>query len=355
MKTSLFALLLSLIMAVFSACSGQNQAAAESISPPVNQLRGDTAAEIGKNIDYMLQDNEGKFWFATNGDGVYSYDGNKLIHYTTKHGLCSNFVQYMQLDMNGNLWFSTRDGICQFDGQLFTDYTDRIKNAGAGKLRYRKGGLFFGHLNGMCFFDGNTFTNFVIHPETYKPSPTDLSRPYAVYSSVADHSGTIWFGTQSKGVCKYDGKTFSFVTGKNLDGPAVRTIFEDKNGILWFGNNGGGLFRYDGEKLSNVTDEHNLGNPGFLRGEYGDKPGSLARIWTINEDKQGKLWIGTIDAGLWKYDGNTLSNYTINDGLGGNSIWFSYKDKAGDLWFVTNGDAIYKLSGTSFTKLDFHK
>lgn len=46
-----------------------------------------------------------------------------------------------------------------------------------------------------------------------------------------------------------------------------------------------------------------------------DKHGTLARVWTINEDNNGNLWIGTIDACVWRYDGKNLTNYTTKDGL----------------------------------------
>ena len=73
----------------------------------------------------------------------------------------------------------------------------------------------------------------------------------------------------------------------------------------------------------------------------------------MNEDDSGNLWIGTIDAGVWKYDGNKLTNYTTKDGLAGNSIWTIYKDKSGVLWFVTDGEAICKFNGKSFTRFGF--
>ena len=83
------------------------------------------------------------------------------------------------------------------------------------------------------------------------------------------------------------------------------------------------------------------------------KPGTLARVWTIAEDKTGNLWFGTIDAGAWRYDGKSLTNFTVKDGLGSNAIWTIYKDKAGNLWFGTDGGGVCKYDGKSF--IDFKK
>ncbi len=342
-------------LTVFISCNAQTQKPAENKAGKSALLNiGETVSALGKNIDCIFQDRNNNYWFASNAEGVYRYDGEKIIHITDKNGLCSNYVWAIQEDINGKLWFTTRDGVCCFNGETFTNYTDVINNAITGNLHYQSGGLFFGLQDGVGYFDGKSFMKFTIHPGTYKPEANSLYRPYSIYSSWADNTGNVWFGTQEKGVARYDGNTFSWLSEKDLAGPAVRTIFQDKKGNLWFGNNGGGLFRYDGKTLTNITEEKGLGNPEFLKGKkLIDKPGTLARVWAINEDNNNQLWIGTIDAGLWKYDGNTLTNYSTKDGLSGNAVWGIYKDKKGELWFIINGEDIYKLSGESFTKFQF--
>lgn len=205
----------------------------------------------------------------------------------------------------------------------------------------------------MCFYDGKSFTNFSIQPETYTPSLNDMNRPYSVYCTLIDKSGNVWFGTQEKGVCRYDGKSFIFFTGQGLDKAAVRTLFQDNKGNIWAGNNGAGLFRYNGNSFTNFTDEKVLANRDFLK-NLKAKEGTLARPWTINEDDNNNLWIGTIDAGVWRYDGKNLTNYTTKDGPADNSIWTIYKDKNGELWFITGGESIFKFNGNTFTKYVFH-
>ena len=109
------------------------------------------------------------------------------------------------------------------------------------------------------------------------------------------------------------------------------------------------FFNYDGKTLTNFTKEKNLENPGFLK-NLESKPGTLARVWTITDDKKGNLWIGTIDAGDWMFDGKTLTNYTTKDGLGIDAIWTIYKDKNDNLWFGTAGAGAYTFDGKMFKK-----
>ena len=93
-----------------------------------------------------------------------------------------------------------------------------------------------------------------------------------------------------------------------------------------------------------------LSNDRYLKhGVANNQSGTIARIWSIAEDKTGNIWFGTVDAGVWRDDGTTLTNFTTNSGLRGNGIGAICKDNAGDLWFGTNEGGVYKYDGKSFT------
>jgi ligand-binding sensor domain-containing protein len=194
------------------------------------------------------------------------------------------------------------------------------------------------------------------YPETSPIQNEENKRfHYDIFSTCKDSKGNLWFGTCTAGICKYDGKTYTWFDNKEL-GSAIRVIFEDRNGIIWAGNNGDGLFRLDGNNFINFSKEKNLHNPDFEKYPIG-KPGLLSRVWTIADDKDGNLWIGTIDNGVWKYDPsadqtgrNSLTNYTTKDGLGIDAIWIIYRDKKNQLWFGTAGDGVYTFNGERFEK-----
>jgi ligand-binding sensor domain-containing protein len=312
---------------------------------------GKIVSHLGKNIDCIYQDKNGYFWFGSNGEGAFFWDGKKLKQITTNDGLLSNYVWNIEEDINGIICFSSRVGVCSFDGKIFTDFTTKINFAFNGRLIYKKGGLFFSKSNGLCFYDGLSFTGFAIHPVDFKPATNTRSNPYSVYSSLADKDGHVWFGTQEKGVCRYDGYKYTYYTDMGLDSAAVRTLFQDHAGVIWAGNNGAGLFRFNGKEFENFSDQMGLGNRDFLNKLKG-KEGTLARPWSINEDPNGMLWIGTIDAGVWLYDGKVMKNYTTKDGLPGNSIWKIFKDNKGELWFIVDGNSICKFNGKGFYKVD---
>jgi len=309
-----------------------------------------TVSELGKNIRSILQDRNGNYWFGSDSEGVYRYDGKTLIQFTFKDGLPNNQVRTIQEDKSGNIWFVTGGGICRYDGKSFTTFTDTKEKRDSLTVNGRQNtseNICFEAGAGAYCYNGNSFS--------YRHLPrialdTQYSNPYIVYCSYKDKSGKLWFGTQNLGVCCYDGKSFTWFTEKGLSGFVVRALFEDKNGNLWFGNNGGGLFRYDGKSLTNFTEESRVNNYEYEKNLNDSvKSGNLARVWTINEDNNEDLWIGTIDLGVWRYDGKNLTHYTTKDGLTSNVINTIYKDKRGELWFGTGTD-VCKFNGKSFGK-----
>lgn len=77
------------------------------------------------------------------------------------------------------------------------------------------------------------------------------------------------------------------------------------------------------------------------------------RPWSITEDREGNLWISTIDAGVWKYDGKTATNYTSKDGLGIDYVWRIFCDQSDKIWVVTVGFGVYKFEDNKFNSFFF--
>lgn len=323
-----------------------------------NSLIAQTKAKIGNNIQCIFQDKNNNYWFGTFGEGVYCYNGETVVLYTVSDGLCNNQIEAIQEDNSGNIWFSTGSGISKFDGQSFTTFTNQYlyttKNV-EGELNLASDDLWI-HSGGEVYrYHDETFTHLIlgktILDKPYLESKENLMSPYFVYCILKDDGGNLWFGTHVLGVCKYDGKSFVWFTDKGISGAAVRGLWEDKKGNIWMGNNGAGLFSFDGTILTNFTEKKGLSNDDFLKtSKVTNKLGTLARIFSITEDNIGNLWIGTIDAGLWRYDGVKLINYTTSNGLPSNTVNTTYIDNKGELWVGTNGEGVYKFNGFLFSR-----
>ncbi len=313
--------------------------------------------DIDKNIRSIFQDKKGNYWFGTNAKGVYRYDGNTVTQFTIKDGLSDNQVQTIQEDYLGNIWFGTGGfGVCRYDGEKFISFTTtenlKISTGAINDWKTAPTDLWFYAGNGAYRCNGKSLIYLPLTntSKQSKISPFNLGI-YGVYSIIKDKKGNLWFGTQAQGVCRFDGTSFTWYTEKGLSGSAVLGLFEDSKGNIWFGNNGAGLFKYDGKTMINLTEGKGLSNHEFkVSGK--SFPGTMARIYAINEDNSGILWIGTVDAGVWKYDGNNLINYTTKDGLTSNAINCIYKDKKGQLLFGTDSNGICVFNGELFTQME---
>ena len=89
---------------------------------------------------------------------------------------------------------------------------------------------------------------------------------------------------------------------------------------------------------------------GISRSGDQSRPGTLEHVFAIEEDGEGNIWFRDRDTGVWKYDGNTIKNYTNNLGQSNDFVHSIYKDKNDELWFVLTNGNVFKFNGKTFNK-----
>jgi len=142
----------------------------------------------------------------------------------------------------------------------------------------------------------------------------------AVYSLHQDDDGFLWIGLDGGGVSVFDGESFTnFDMSNGLPSHDVRAVFEDSKGNIWFGTNAG-LCKYDFDTIITYTMDDGL---------------CYNYVRTIAEDNDGNIWIGT-DFGLSIYDGTTFKNYNLKEGLLDYKIRTIFKDSKGKMWVGTD-------------------
>ncbi|MCE6989672.1 hypothetical protein LZG72_11265 [Dyadobacter sp. CY323] len=74
------------------------------------------------------------------------------------------------------------------------------------------------------------------------------------------------------------------------------------------------------------------------------------------EDKDGNIWLGTMNSGIYRFDGKNLTNFLnhadhpFNLGTYHQSILDIFQDRNGNLWFSSwNGGGVWRYNGRSFT------
>ncbi len=176
--------------------------------------------------------------------------------------------------------------------------------------------------------------NYDAPPEVIMPETTALVSSYGptrmVRSVKQAKNGDILIASYT-GVWRYDGKLFTNITGA-IKSPSFWDVLEDRNGNLWFGTKDSGIYCYNGKAFLHYTTRQGL-------------PSNMALH--LFEDKTGNIWIGA-GGGATRFNGKSFRNFTPNDGLPNGGVNTFMEDKKGNIWMGTRSDACY-YDGKKFT------
>ena len=192
--------------------------------------------------------------------------------------------------------------------------------------------------------------------------PNAKYSPYDMYTVYKDSHGNVWFGTASLGACRYDGKTFAWVSEeelafneKNNRNFGTRSIIEDSEGKFWITNT---RHRFDMYPPPSVSATEGAGGlryiktPGLAHRADGEDE-DYTFIMSMAKDKAGDLWMATYGAGVWRYDGKTLTSYPVLVDGKPITVFSIYKDRQDGLWLGTHEHGVCKFNGKAFEKVTF--
>ncbi len=351
----LITLLFFSILSILTSCNGQtsNSNNLTVLLKEIN-VNGDTVKELGSSIMVIYQDKKNTYWFGSWETGVYRYDGKTLINYTTKHGLQNNRIDEIKEDKLGNIYFNNSGKIVKFDGHNFITVSTTINSNSEWKLE--PDDLWFkSYQDSGCVYryDGK-YLHRLKFPETkegddyFAKFPNVNYSPYDVYIIYKDSKGNVWFGTGALGVCLYNGKTFTWLSEKELafdveTSFGIRSIIEDSNGKFWFSNS---LHRFNVYGQDNTIKYLKEKGIGSLDGK---KDGDLVAIISM-EKNNNDLWMATYNKGVYCYNGQQITHYPVKYNGKDITVFSIYNDNNGDLWLGTHENGAYKFNGKTFEK-----
>ncbi len=352
---NIFILFWTLLIAVTISCNSQSQSSKEN---QIEQAKTDNKLlKYTTGVRSILEDIKGNIWFGSYNEGVCLLQDGEFQYFTTENGLSNNQVRNIYEDKNGIIWFECGQGLSIYDGQNMTVCKERNYDS-TKQWKLSEGDLWFKGDETMGFnkpeqnpgvyqFNGNNliYRTFPVKTKSGQENSYSISTNF-----IRGKNGAVWFGTYSA-MIGYDGSDFKIIDDSFLglnDETGylhIRSIMEDSKGNIWIGNNGIGVLKYDGKKVVNFTNQQKLK-------KEDTKGNSLEKVFSIGEDALGNIWFGTVyESGVWRYDGNSVKNFTKENGLESNNIWVIYKSKQGELWFGgTNPSGVYSFNDKSFER-----
>jgi len=300
-----------------------------------------------KDVQMVFQDRNGFIWFSTRF-GLCQYDGYELKVYKSDYKspdlLTSNNIQCLAEDARNHIYIGTQNGFNILDKTTGTVKKVMIpvidNNYISSILVTKKGVVWIGTDSGLCRYDPLT-GKIVVYSNN---ETNNVLTTTSIKSLIEDSDGDIWIGTWSKGLYRYSPKTNQFYAyPKFNDRNSAFYVFEDSRKNIWVGTWSEGLFLLKHPKnmkeVSWTCYKNQAGNPESLADNV---------IYCITEDPQAHvLCIGT-RGGFSLMDLNTPGKFTTffpgskAHFFPANEVNSVLYDRTGSMWIGTIGYGVYR-------------
>lgn len=301
------------------------------ISDPVKPVK----AKAGTGaVTAIARGPQGDIWVATDGRGAFHLRDGKLIqHFTfeeTGGALRSDHIFGVFIDGEEVVWFATDKGVCRYDPHATRTENisdDPATNYVRALWRTSQGHVLAGTNSGLFVYEPNS---------TDWRAITELGRRI-IYTIREDNSGRILVATATglfSSPSAATARDFSFQrigTDDRLpQGDSVRAI-TTAAGATYVATYGYGVEKLEGARRSLVwptanADEHQR------------------EVVSLSADGEGRLLIGTANAGLFFFDGKQTTTESGLDALKNETIWSTVTDGAG-LWLATGRGLYFYQAG----------
>jgi ligand-binding sensor domain-containing protein len=317
------------------------------------------ALQFTSGIRSIFQDSQGRYWFGSDNHGVAVLDGKEFTYFDISDGLSGNQVRSIQEYHDGTIWFGTNNGVSRFDGQRIRQHHVTEDDSG---LAFNVSDFTATYSDEDLWFNAGTQPGvYRLHNQKLSylqfPRPDNADKQvYLLTDHDKGHQNTVWLATFST-VFSYNGNLLPVLDDNSLNQIKpinrlhVRSIFEDSQGRLWIGNNGIGVLQKNGNTLINFSKKMGLIHPASQGNGHLSPAGTLEHVFAIEEDNAGHIWFADRDTGIWKYDGQTMTNYNTDKGLSSNNVKAIYQDNKGGLWVGLNDGGVYLYKGGVFERV----
>jgi len=278
---------------------------------------------VAGTIHQIAQTPDGYLWLATES-GLVRFDGVRTVAWQPPSGkhLPSNDIRSIVAARDGTLWLGTAKGLVSWkDGEL-TEYPDL-----AGRDIY----TVYEDRQGMLWASGITWENLstpgkvcAVKSRDIQCYGSDGKFGLGVFSFYEDSRGCFWLAA-ANGLWRWKpGKPQRYGVPAALRA-GTSSLFFKPNAIC----------EDDGTLL--IAAQRGFGK--LLNGKIEAYPYPagmpLREAATLFRDRDGGLWIGTIEAGILHQHRARMDAFTDSDGLASNSVQTFFEDREGNMWAAT--------------------
>lgn len=307
----------------------------------------DAGSLCGNSTSRVLAGKNGEVIVGTFTSGVsivnINYRGASFrrVFRDKKGDLFDGFINEMEEDKNGVVWIATYDRLIRWnqttnESKFYYQYL-QAKLQGTRRLTFRalaydKAGTLWASVqgDGVVSFDEATgkFTRL-----TYDTTLGKAMFSYYIHDLLAHSDGTIW-ACNNNGIFSINPKTRAINTFANhpvlkeFNGKRIICLFEDSKHRVWLGTGNEGVYRYDPAKEELILFER--------------KGGLINNVCLqVKEDKKGNIYVATVLGFSIINDSNQIRSYTKSNGLKYNRCFGLLCDDAGNMW-VSNDKCLVK-------------
>ena len=349
---------LTILMLLCISCNNKSPDQIASTSPDsgVTKIDSTSLLKPSKGIRGIFEDSQGNLWFSST-EYVCVFDGKQFTYFTEEDGLCG--IGRVQEDQNGTIWIESGFKVCSYDPST-GPVSNNVKRSGTGGVQFTShtlrpdtsGNTWDASADDIWFQKGiERFGNTEGPPGVYRyhegeidclafPVPktdNDDSRYHPTTGAIYGKDGTIWFGTMEVVIGFNPSASVGArftIIGREEMG---RKDDPGQVGIRGlFVDSKGNLWMADnGSGVFMYNGDTTINFTKLHHLDKGDTDGNtLHRAFSIAEDDAGNMWFGTVYSGIWRYDGQSLTNFDEKDGVISDNIWTIYKTKQGALLFA---------------------
>ena len=278
----------------------------------------------------IAQDDAGALWFGTER-GLARFDGRQVATVTGEN-FAAQKVFALRFAPDGSLFIGTENGAYLRRGNEFRQIAPTAgKSISAILLDATGDKVIFAALDGQIFECRAVEQDFDVTAIPAEPLRAADNEPNALLAmtSLAIHDGTLFVGTERRGLMRLDESGAKPVLREINSRPRsffINALEQTANGEMWLGaqtaSNESGLFLAD-------EPERPL--------KIGDRIGTVT---TVKSTANGDLWIGTKDNGAFHFRGaQQLEHLTFADtggGLRSDKIFSIFVDRENVVWFGTD-------------------